>query len=653
MSSQIITAPNVQIIPVQSKSTETKKIRTVCYARVSSDHDCQTLSYETQKNYFIEYINSQENLEFVGFYGDEAISDTNRKRRVQFNQMMEDAKAHKFDLILTKSLSRWARNTLDSIACIRELKALDPPVRVIFQKENIDTLDGNSELIFTIMSALAQEESRSISENIRWSIQKKFQNGEPIINLDFTMGYDKGEDGKWVVNPEQAAIVQYIYENYADGLSATEIARQLNARGIKTARGREFRSDAVLRILRSELYAGNVILQKNVTVDFLSHQTVKNEDHMPQYFIEGHHPAIISPELLARVEQKLNGIRYKRPYTKINVLTFAFNNLTLIDGTPLQRMPYRVAAVGYKDENGEGGYFFQNPVAKTVNLSLIPGTDKTYLSAAAIEQSFMEMLYRLKREYKEKGKDAGFYRQAQRLLLMDERTETEKRRLLMIDDELKTTGELYRKAVSGKEHAVAAGRDADQYIAQIQDIERKLEELNRQKTELEGVYSAAMIEENLADFVTALKELPEKNALGQTILVNGLDCISIFANADGSINESRLQGYRRGNFHLTPDKLQRTPELLKFEEGVYRKFIKKGTVMGDEIVYETNFGVTLRSYGNARTLRHFFGFKKVSADGTIGVVLGVWEVRDSKLFQPGMRKKQAAEDSRALEMVEG
>ena len=138
------------------------------------------------------------------------------------------------------------------------------------------------------------------------------------------------------------------------------------------------------------------------------------------------------------------------------------------------------------------------------------------------------------------------------------------------------------------------------------------------------------------------------------VLVNGLDCISIFANVDGSINESRLQGYRRGNFHLTPDKLQRTPELLKFKEGVYRKFIKKGTVMGDEIVYDTNFGVTLRSYGNIRTLRQFFGFKKVNADGTISVVLGVWEVRDSKLFQPGMRKKQAAEDSTALdEMVEG
>ena len=174
MNSQILTAPNVQIVPAQEQNHERKKIRTACYARVSSEEDCQTLSYETQKNYFIDYIKSQENLEFAGFYGDEAISGTNRKRRVQFNQMMEDAKAHKFELILTKSLSRWARNTLDAISCIRELKALDPPVRVIFQEDNIDTLDGNGELILTIMSALAQEESRSISENIRWSLQKKF-----------------------------------------------------------------------------------------------------------------------------------------------------------------------------------------------------------------------------------------------------------------------------------------------------------------------------------------------------------------------------------------------------------------------------------------------------------------------------------------------
>ena len=157
MNSQILTASNVQVLPKKEHKKKNEKIRAVCYARVSSEQDSQTLSYENQKKYFIDYINSQENLEFAGFYGDEAISGTNRKRRVQFNQMMEDAKAHKFDLILTKSLSRWARNTLDALACIRELKALNPPVRVIFQKENIDTANAQGELVLTIMSALAQE----------------------------------------------------------------------------------------------------------------------------------------------------------------------------------------------------------------------------------------------------------------------------------------------------------------------------------------------------------------------------------------------------------------------------------------------------------------------------------------------------------------
>ena len=463
------------------------------------------------------------------------------------------------------------------------------------------------------------------------------------------MGYDKGEDGQWVINPYQAAIVQYIYENYANGISATEIARRLNTHGIKTVNGKQFRSDAVMRILRNEIYAGDLVLQKNVTIDYLTHKTVANEDHAPKYFIKGHHPAIIEPELLARVGERLNGIRYKRSYTKIHVQTFAFNNLSLLDGTPLCRMPYRVSAVGYKDEQGNGGYCFQNPVAKTVNLSLIPGTDKTYLSAASIEQSFMEMLYRLKREYEEKGRDASFYRHAQLTLLQDDRTESERSKLKMMQEELKATSELYRKAVSGKEHAVAAGRDPDQYIELIQDIKCKLEELHRQKTELEGVYSHGMIEENLAEFVEALQNLPDKNLLGEPICVNGLDSISVFTNADGSINENRVHNFRRGHFHLTPDRVQTSPELLKFEEGIYRKFIRKGTVMGDEIVFETTFGATLRSYGNTRTLRHFFGFKKVNPDKTIGMVLGVWEVRDCKLFQPGMRKKQAEMDSKALD----
>ena len=142
MSTTVLTASNVTMIPANRRKAVQRKIRAACYARVSSEQDSQQLSYATQRNYFIDYINNQDNMEFAGFYGDEAISGTNRTHRVQFNQMMEDAKAHKFDLILTKSLSRWARNTLDALACIRELKALDPPVRVIFQKENIDT--GNA-----------------------------------------------------------------------------------------------------------------------------------------------------------------------------------------------------------------------------------------------------------------------------------------------------------------------------------------------------------------------------------------------------------------------------------------------------------------------------------------------------------------------------
>lgn len=652
MNSQILTASNVQVLPKKEHRKKNEKIRAVCYARVSSEQDSQTLSYENQKKYFIDYINSQENLEFAGFYGDEAISGTNRKRRVQFNQMMEDAKAHKFDLILTKSLSRWARNTLDALACIRELKALNPPVRVIFQKENIDTANAQGELVLTIMSALAQEESRSISENIRWSLQKKFQKGEPVHNLDRTMGYEYGENGEWVINPTQASIIRYIYENYADGISSTEIAKRLNAHGILTVIGKPWRSDAIMRILRNEIYAGNLILQKNVTVDFLTHKCVPNDDISPKYFIENHHPAIIEPELLSRVEKRLDEIRYRQKCTKTNGhIAFPFTNLTLVDGTRLERVPYRTAAKGYTDDEGKSGYYFQNPVAKTVDLKIIPGSDRTYLCAASIEQSFMEMLYRLKREYEEKGPEAEFYKSVHRILMKNSRGDTERHKLEMMDAELKNTAEVYRKAAAGRQKAEVEGRDPTAYLELMRDIARKLETLKSQKSELESVYNTGMIEENLAAFIRELEELPTENKLGKPIVVNGLDSLPIFICEDGSVNENRLHGYRRGFFHLTPERVEAAPEMLEFKDLIYRRFIKKGTVYGDVIEYDTTLGIKLRCGGNLRTLRQFYGYKRINSDKTISVILGVWEVRKSKLFQPGHRKKMAEIESRALDGV--
>lgn len=641
MSTQVLTAANVQMIPATRRRTMERKIRTACYARVSSEQDSQTLSYATQKSYFIDYINSQENMEFAGFYGDEAISGTNRTHRVQFNQMMEDAKAHKFDLILTKSLSRWARNTLDAFACIRELKALDPPVRVIFQKENIDTGNAQGELVLTIMSALAQEESRSISENIRWSLQKKFQNGEPIIDLNRTIGYDWGENGEWVINPEQAVVVKMIYEAYADGYSSTAIAHMLNDNGIKTVMGCIWRSDGVLRVLRNEIYAGHLLLQKTATVDFLTHKHIKNQTIQPQYFIENHHAPIIEPELLSRVQEKLEAAKEKRKYQKTNGReTCPFTNLTLPDGSPLRRISYRAMATGYRSVDGSGGYAFQYPALKTVNLHHIPGTERTYLCKLAVEQSFMEMMYRIKREYEVYGEDSFFCREVELALANTANVDVEKQKIAAIEIELSVTTENFQRASNGKMQAELAGRDTTAYEELLSDISAKMKQLEAQKAELQRVVDGADTREHYRAFMNKLKTLPTTNSMDKPIIVNGLDCQgTLLVNADGSINEQRLAGVRRKTFRITPERVDAAPELLTFDNELYMTFIKFGTVPGDEIEYETTFSIKMRIAGNTRTLKQFLGFKRVKDDKTVEYITATYQIGGSGLSKRTVKNK--------------
>ena len=210
---------NVSIIPATKRSVQNggqlkmqNNIRVAAYCRVSTGDESQQTSYTTQKAFYTSFITSKPGWRFAGIYADEALSGTSRAHRVEFNRMMDDAKAGRIDYIVSKSISRFARNTVDTLTCIRELRQLNPPVGVFFEKENIDTLDATGELILTILSALAQDESRSISDNIRWALQRKFQRGSPQINLKRMIGYDMGPDGEWIINSDQAATVRYIFE---------------------------------------------------------------------------------------------------------------------------------------------------------------------------------------------------------------------------------------------------------------------------------------------------------------------------------------------------------------------------------------------------------------------------------------------------------
>lgn len=230
-------AKNITVIPASKKVTEgilarkeIPKIRMAAYCRVSTDQEEQLSSYENQVSYYTNFISNNPQYELAGIYADEGISGTNTKKRKNFNRMIDDCEVGKIDRIIVKSISRFARNTLDCLNYVRRLKELG--IGVTFEKEAIDTLDAKGEVLLTILSSLAQDESRSISENSTWGIRKRFEQGKFSVNTRKFMGYDSDENGNLIVNEEQAKTVRLIYEKYLSGRNYFVIARELNEAGI-------------------------------------------------------------------------------------------------------------------------------------------------------------------------------------------------------------------------------------------------------------------------------------------------------------------------------------------------------------------------------------------------------------------------------------
>ena len=281
-----------------------RKRRVAGYARVSTDSEEQENSYEAQVDYFTEYIRSRDDWSFVKIYTDEGITGTSTKHREGFNEMIADALVGKIDLIVTKSVSRFARNTVDSLTVIRELKANG--VEVYFEKENIYTFDGKGELMLTIMSSLAQEESRSISENVTWGIRKSFADGRVLMPYGSFLGYRKGDNGQPEIIPEEAEVVRTIFHRYLNGYTPHQIALSLTDASIPTPRGRKVWSQStILSILQNERYKGDAILQKSFCTDFLTKKFKKNEGEVPQYYVRNSHPAIVSEEVYDLVQLEI------------------------------------------------------------------------------------------------------------------------------------------------------------------------------------------------------------------------------------------------------------------------------------------------------------------------------------------------------------
>ncbi len=290
-------------LPVQTQEERIveKEFRVCAYCRISTNEEEQLSSYEAQVEYYTDKILQTPSWRFAGIYADEGIGGTSIRKRGEFNRMIEDCMAGKIDMVLTKTVSRFARNTVDSLKCIRQLK--EKNIAVFFEKENINTLDCPGEVLLTILSSVAQQESETISTNTKWGIVRKFEKGELMLNYTNFMGYTKDQAGELTIVPEEAEIVKLVFKLYLEGQSLRKIAKHLEERGIKTIIGKDkWNASTIETMISNEKYMGDALLQKTYTVDCLTKKRVINNGIVPRYYVKNNHEPIIPENLFERVK---------------------------------------------------------------------------------------------------------------------------------------------------------------------------------------------------------------------------------------------------------------------------------------------------------------------------------------------------------------
>ena len=302
-----------------------KKKRVAAYCRVSSGKDAMLHSLSAQVSYYSDYI-QKHGWEYAGVYADEALTGT-KDNRENFQRLLAECRKGTVQMVITKSISRFARNTVTLLETVRELKALG--VDVYFEEQNIHTMSADGELMLTILASYAQEESLSVSENMKWRIRKNFENGKPWSGL--ILGY-RFQNGQFVVVPEEAEIVKRIFQEYLGGLGATAIMKGLNDDGILTRVGKPWRTEGVLKILRNYNYTGNLILQKTYRENHLTKRKMKNNGEKPQYHAVGTHEAIIDLPTFEAVQEELAKRAEHYSGKKMTVATYPFTGLIVCDG---------------------------------------------------------------------------------------------------------------------------------------------------------------------------------------------------------------------------------------------------------------------------------------------------------------------------------
>jgi len=319
-------ARTITFIPANPELAEQKarrQLRVAAYCRVSTDDEEQLTSYEAQKTYYTDKIMNNKEWTMAGIFADEGITGTSARKRPEFLKMVRQCKQGKIDVVLAKSISRFARNTVDCLNYIRALKELG--IAVIFEKENINTLETDSEILITMMGAFAQAESESISANVRWGKRQAMREGKVSFQYTKLYGYKKGEDGQPEIIPEQAEVVRRIFDAYIAGASVRAIKKQLEADGIQSGTGKnEWLVSAIQGMLRNEKYCGDALLQKTFISDCISGKAIKNTGQLPMYLVRNNHDAIIDRSKFEQVQVELArraGTRKSSPEPTVSGLT--------------------------------------------------------------------------------------------------------------------------------------------------------------------------------------------------------------------------------------------------------------------------------------------------------------------------------------------
>ena len=572
-----------------------------------------------------------------------------------------------------------------------------------------------------ILSALAQEESNSISKNISWSIQKRFQEGIAFGNPRSVYGYTDGETNKdWVIVEEQARVVRFIFDEFLLGKSSYKISNELNEKGIPSSKGTKWQSESVDFILRNEKYVGDCEMQKTVTVDFLSHKTIPNNGEAPKFYVTDHHVPIINRAVWMRAQEilahrKKNRTKKKDEKREKRVGKDVFDNLVCGKcGAPFYRRTLQARATHFEDDRcldacrsellAQGSspddyyerYYYTYPVWRCSSLKdTSPTNDGPFMGKAdpdvawhpiyigegdakcpshfvyetAVKQSFMEMLYAIKRDHEENGENAWIDSEFRMVYqkVQEHVAERDSSRKTELDEQILQLEEKMAQMQGRLKEAVERGRqkaspEIDTYERLVDDLRERLNEKMDERQQLsQEEQLLSEMKHNYDFFIRCLEALPEINKAGMKLNVNGLDtdgsCLRDFG---GKARSKILSDIRRGKRKMGADRVEQAPDFLEFEKGVYFAFIKEGIVDGDVITYTTNFGVKLTSTGNSRTLMAFIGFRRCNPNKTVEVLMDGWQVnglciryhrekRKEKTAHTLMIRKRKAQERALLE----